>query len=112
MMYILPLFLLISCGIDHTVNVSKSKLQVEQKGPFVVDINNRLIEAATFCDNRYGYMSPEAEACFKDFRTYFHISNDLDKQLLTAMCTLQYTDIELVKACIEDVSDYYKEKTL
>ena len=111
MKYILLIFLS-GCGVTHQHNFSKIdgnvEVKVKQEEPYVIKVDNGLIEAADFCDYRYGYKSSESEECFKDFRNYFNITPEFDSQIALLYCTNSYTDIELVEICMEDLSTFYK----
>jgi len=109
---LIPLLFLTSCGINHNHKVNSAKMTVEtkQQDPYVVQIDNKLIEAASFCDERYGYKTPEAEECFKDFRNYFNLTLELDDQLILASCISRYQDNDAIQACVQDLENYYKEQ--
>ena len=66
-----------SCGIDHEIKGLEDTK---------IDIGPDYEGMARFCDNRYGFKTEEAEACFYDLRTYYNIEFSFNFDLAVKFC--------------------------
>ena len=93
LIYLIPLVLFISCG----------KVKVE------TDIPNKIVygvdfeAGARFCDNRYPLDNIEAEACFKDYRTYLSPKLSIDFASIESFCKTNYTTPASIETCKTDL---------
>jgi len=89
------LFCLASCG----------KIKVETNVPkkMVVTVGPDFIEAARFCDERYGKLTIEAEVCFKDYRTFLSPKVTLDLASIQNFCKGSYSTPEDIESCENDL---------
>lgn len=63
------------------------------------------IAAATFCDERYGYLTSESEACFADYRHYFDIKVSFDLNSITEFCNNSYIVSNDIDDCMKDLTE-------
>ena len=96
---ILFLTLLVSCGVKHTVQFKETKLGV--------DVSPDFKKGAEMCDERYGYKTPEAELCFKDFRKYFSIEISATPEGIENYCEETYTDPVEIQECQDSLGEFF-----
>lgn len=94
------LLLLVGCSgkINHNIKgLENTKVTV---GP---DFKS----AASFCDDRYGEKTEEAEKCFSDYRNFYTLRLKLDMDSIAAYCEQWYAASEPSKmdSCVDDLKD-------
>jgi hypothetical protein len=76
-----------SCG-KVGVDDSKHQLGVEYES------------VAKFCDDRYGYMTYEAESCFADYRNFFDVQISIKDY-----CSTTFTNRQDILDCQQNLVD-------
>jgi hypothetical protein len=104
MKYIIFLVMITSCGIKHEHTVKGIDGTTIKFGP-------DFAAAAKLCDDRYGYKTPESEACFEDYRNYTAIKVELDLSGIEEFCNKVYIDQEDVTTCAQDLLEILTKAT-
>ena len=73
-----------------------------------VHVDLGFAEAMKVCDQRYGYKTPEAEACFRDYRNFTKVTFGLDLSAITKFCESSYPDDPVaIRNCSQDLIDLF-----
>jgi len=104
------LILLCSCGkFKHEVSGVPTSYKID--APHDFKLGPDFEKAAKFCDDRYGKDTPEAEACFQDYRTYTTLKIAIDLKAITSFCKESYTDTIDIQSCVEDITKLLESLT-
>lgn len=94
----LALVSLLACG---------KPVKFELRAPDGISLGPSFQQVATFCDNRYGRHTLEAEDCFYDYRTFYQIKIALDLDSITQYCQ-KYPTPEERLTCEENLLNLLK----
>lgn len=94
--------LFMSCGVRF-----KGLDNINVKTPETMNIQPDFERMATFCDERYGASTSEAEECFTDFRRYYKLDVSFDTGSIISFCEGTYTTPEEKAACKKEFSDFF-----
>ena len=106
MKYLIILLLIFGCS-KHKIKIEGVE-DIKIETPETISIEPNFESAAEFCDDRYGYMTEEAELCFEDFRDYYDFNIGLDLENLVEFC--ETYDSEDVDNCLDDLIKLMKFK--
>lgn len=101
MRLLIILTLLTSCGLKTKVSGGLTPTEIKVQPDFA--------RAAEICDDRYGVGTDEAEACFKDFRSYYDVEVSLNLASITKFCKENYINADDIKQCVIDLSNVLKK---
>lgn len=104
MKFILLFLILVSCG--------KVRVGVETTpiAPIQATFGPDFEKAIEVCEGRYGKGSPDAEACFLDYRHFLSPSISIDLSNISDICRKRYTDPVAIATCESDMIAIFSKK--